>query len=136
MRVGALYPHPIPAPPARVHAVCRITGTAVGFSGVLFALTVQESFLGAGSSRSLFGLVNVPSKLYPWAMLVAMQLILPGVSFEGHLAGLLVGALHVRCGAVRQGTNAAGDGGGAALCARSQAHQPVLGAHQRLRAAR
>ncbi len=34
---------------------------------------------------------------YPWAMLVAMQLLMPNVSFVGHLCGLLCGFLHVRC---------------------------------------
>ena len=38
----------------------------------------------------------MPSRLYPWALLVAMQVLIPGVSFLGHLGGILVGDLELR----------------------------------------
>ena len=38
----------------------------------------------------------MPGALYPWALLVAMQVAIPRVSFVGHLAGLLVGFAEVR----------------------------------------
>eukprot|EP00593_Proboscia_inermis_P009318 CAMPEP_0171304754 /NCGR_PEP_ID=MMETSP0816-20121228/14504_1 /TAXON_ID=420281 /ORGANISM="Proboscia inermis, Strain CCAP1064/1" /LENGTH=179 /DNA_ID=CAMNT_0011785055 /DNA_START=61 /DNA_END=600 /DNA_ORIENTATION=+ len=33
--------------------------------------------------------------MYPWAMLVVLQFIMPNISFWGHLSGILVGTLQV-----------------------------------------
>jgi membrane associated rhomboid family serine protease len=74
--------------PAEVHT------HALGFSGILFALIVIDIHLSGGDQRSVFGLFLVPSWGYPWVMLVIMSLILPGVSFWGHFAGLAVGYLY------------------------------------------
>lgn len=63
---------------------------SLGFSGVLFALIVSETWR-SNSSRSLFGVIEVSSSVYPLAALVAMQLLVPNVSLLGHLGGLLVG---------------------------------------------
>jgi membrane associated rhomboid family serine protease len=68
---------------------------SVGFSGVLFQLSVLEANLNPHGSRSVFGVCKVSSKAYPWAMLVALQFILPQVSFWGHLSGILVGTLQL-----------------------------------------
>ena len=68
---------------------------AVGFSGVLFHLSVLECHLSPQFSRSLFGMVNVPSALYPWALLVVLQLFIPNLSFMGHLCGILAGSLQI-----------------------------------------
>ena len=38
--------------------------------------------------------MQVPAQYYPWALLLLWQLLMPGVSFLGHLAGVLVGAMH------------------------------------------
>lgn len=65
---------------------------SLGFSGVLFALIVSETWR-SNVSRSLFGMMEVPARYYPLAALVAIQVLIPGVSFLGHLAGLLVGAM-------------------------------------------
>lgn len=34
--------------------------------------------------------------MYPWALLVFWQLLMPGVSFWGHLGGLIAGEAYVR----------------------------------------
>lgn len=68
---------------------------AVGFSGVLFTLAVEEASLSPNPTRSVFGLFRVPTRLYPWVLLVLLQLAIPNISFLGHLSGLLVGVLHV-----------------------------------------
>lgn len=41
---------------------------SIGFSGVLFHLSVLECHLGSHSNRSLFGFMEVPAKLYPFAL--------------------------------------------------------------------
>lgn len=41
--------------------------------------------------RSIFGLFTVPPRVYPWALLLVFQLLMPGVSFLGHLSGILAG---------------------------------------------
>lgn len=68
--------------------------SAVGFSGVLFAMAVDEASLSPATTRSLFGLFSVPTKLYPWVLMLVLQLVLPNVSFLGHLSGVLVGFAH------------------------------------------
>eukprot|EP00611_Tribonema_gayanum_P023843 TRINITY_DN50_c0_g1_i1.p1 TRINITY_DN50_c0_g1~~TRINITY_DN50_c0_g1_i1.p1 ORF type:complete len:193 (+),score=42.04 TRINITY_DN50_c0_g1_i1:1062-1640(+) len=43
----------------------------------------------------LMGMVRVPTKLYPWALMIVLQVMMKGeVSFMGHLAGAIVGILH------------------------------------------
>lgn len=68
---------------------------ALGFSGVIFHLSVLESNLTPHRSRSLFGFVSVPSVAYPWALLVFLQIVMPNLSFMGHLAGILTGTLQL-----------------------------------------
>lgn len=68
---------------------------SVGFSGVIFQLSVLEANLSPSTARSVFGFFRVPAHLYPWALLLALQFILPQVSFLGHLAGILVGTLQL-----------------------------------------
>lgn len=67
---------------------------AVGFSGVLFAMKVV---LNSQSNDYTYvhGLV-VPSKYAAWAELILIQLFVPGVSFLGHLGGILAGILFLR----------------------------------------
>ena len=68
---------------------------SVGFSGVLFQLSVLEANLSPNSSRSVFGMVQVPAYLYPWALLVVLQIFMPQISFVGHLSGIFVGTLQL-----------------------------------------
>jgi hypothetical protein len=64
---------------------------AVGLSGVIFSLVVVDSHLSPAQSRSLFGVVQVPTRYYPLALLALLQLLLPSASLLGHLSGVLVG---------------------------------------------
>ncbi|KAL6047790.1 SET domain-containing protein [Balamuthia mandrillaris] len=69
---------------------------SAGLSAVLFALLVlrQNSSLASNSTK-LFGMIEVPSKLYPWILLVVMQLLFPRASLLGHLSGIIVGYLYI-----------------------------------------
>ena len=42
-------------------------------------------------TRSVLGLFAVPARYYPWMLLVIWQLLVPGVSFLGHLGGVAAG---------------------------------------------
>lgn len=64
---------------------------SVGFSGVLFALVVVDIHKSDVPTRSVMGFVSVPSRWYPWALLVLLQLMIPNVSFLGHFAGIMLG---------------------------------------------
>ena len=66
----------------------------LGFSGVLFALMVIDNNLNEHRLRSVLGLFLVPSRLYPWVMLLVMQVILRNVSFYGHISGIFVGYMY------------------------------------------
>lgn len=69
--------------------------SSVGYSGVLFSYASIETFLPASSpTRSVFGLFSVPTKWYPWILMIVLQIMLPGVSFLGHLTGILSGVLY------------------------------------------
>ncbi|KAF8007012.1 hypothetical protein BT93_K1115 [Corymbia citriodora subsp. variegata] len=67
---------------------------AVGFSGVLFAMKVV---LNSQSENYTYvhGPV-VPARYAAWAELVLIQMFVPGVSFLGHLGGILAGILYLR----------------------------------------
>ncbi len=45
-------------------------------------------------NRNIFGL-TLPSFVYPWVLLVIVQLLMQNVSFYGHLAGILIGYAYV-----------------------------------------
>jgi len=66
----------------------------VGLSGVIFALLVININNSESPSQNLFGFLNVPTKIYPWVLLIVLQIIMPGVSFVGHLSGILIGYLY------------------------------------------
>ncbi|KAL3825656.1 hypothetical protein ACJIZ3_021685 [Penstemon smallii] len=67
---------------------------SIGFSGILFSMIVIETSLSGVQSRSVFGLFNVPAKLYVWILLVVFQLLMPNVSLLGHLCGILSGCAY------------------------------------------
>lgn len=68
---------------------------SVGFSGVLFHLSVLECHMGPLQPRNLFGIVSVSPQWYPWVLWIVLQFILPNLSFLGHLSGIVVGTLHL-----------------------------------------
>ncbi len=39
----------------------------------------------------MLGLFVLPARYYPWVLLVVWQLLMPGVSFLGHLGGVAAG---------------------------------------------
>jgi len=71
--------------------------SAVGYSGVLFAYASIESLLPqAAPTRSFYGLFNVPTKYYPLLLILMLQILMPNVSFLGHVSGLVVGLMQVK----------------------------------------
>ncbi|XP_067898596.1 rhomboid-related protein 4 isoform X2 [Heterodontus francisci] len=68
---------------------------AVGFSGVLFALKVVNSYYNPGGITYVLG-IPVQKQYACWAELIAIHLIAPGSSFVGHLSGILVGLLYTK----------------------------------------
>ncbi|KAL5551370.1 hypothetical protein UlMin_001546 [Ulmus minor] len=67
---------------------------AVGFSGVLFAMKVVLSSQSEDYT-SVYGVI-VPARHAAWAELILIQMFVPGVSFLGHLGGILAGFLYLR----------------------------------------
>lgn len=62
---------------------------AIGISGILFALIVIS--VQFTETVSFFGLFELPANVYPFFLLVVLSLLSPGLSFVGHLSGILVG---------------------------------------------
>lgn len=60
-----------------------LTQSAAGFSGVIFAMAVDESSLSSAPTRSIFGLFSVPTRLYPWVLMLLIQLVMPNASLVG-----------------------------------------------------
>ncbi|KAE8077172.1 hypothetical protein FH972_015762 [Carpinus fangiana] len=68
---------------------------AVGFSGVLFAMKVVLNSQSENYT-DVHGILIVPTRYAAWAELILIQLFVPGVSFLGHLGGILAGILYLR----------------------------------------
>ncbi|KAK4266031.1 hypothetical protein QN277_027006 [Acacia crassicarpa] len=67
---------------------------SVGFSGVLFAMKVVLN--SQASDYTYVHGVLVPSRYAAWAELILIQMFVPGVSFLGHLGGILAGLVYLR----------------------------------------
>lgn len=76
---------------------------AAGFSGVLFAMKVVLNSQSE-TYTSVHGLI-VPARHAAWAELILIQMFVPGVSFLGHLGGILAGILYLRLKASYSGSN-------------------------------
>lgn len=50
-----------------------VNQASVGFSGVIFTLALMDCYLSTQPTRSLFGFVQVPTRLYPWVLLVLLS---------------------------------------------------------------
>lgn len=66
---------------------------AVGFSGVLFGMKVVL-YSQSDNYTYVHGLM-VPARYAAWAELILIQMFVPGVSFLGHLGGILAGLLYL-----------------------------------------
>ncbi|KAG6417053.1 hypothetical protein SASPL_124494 [Salvia splendens] len=76
---------------------------AVGFSGVLFAMKVVL-YSQSDSYTYVHGLM-VPARYAAWAELALIQMLVPGVSFLGHLGGILAGISYLYLRSARSGVN-------------------------------
>ncbi|TKY54349.1 Rhomboid protein 14 [Spatholobus suberectus] len=76
---------------------------AVGFSGVLFAMKVVLNSQ-ADNYTYVHGVI-VPARYAAWAELFLIQLLVPGVSFIGHLGGILAGLLYLKLRSSYSGSN-------------------------------
>ena len=39
------------------------------------------AFHGGSSTRNIFGMFNVPARIYPFVLLILLQVLIPGISF-------------------------------------------------------
>ncbi|CAM9823611.1 unnamed protein product [Ascophyllum nodosum] len=92
---GALYVAAQWAMTWWTHDMKHVRQQAVGFSGVIFTLALMESHRSTQPFRTVIGLIRVPTRMYPWVLLVLLSVMIPGISFMGHLSGILVGVMHV-----------------------------------------
>ncbi|XP_061990839.1 rhomboid-like protein 14, mitochondrial [Rosa rugosa] len=76
---------------------------AVGFSGVIFAMKVVLNSQ-SGNYSSVHG-IPMPSRYAAWVELVLIQMLVPGVSFIGHLGGILAGFLYLRLRSAYSGSD-------------------------------
>ncbi|XP_025079018.1 rhomboid-related protein 4-like isoform X2 [Pomacea canaliculata] len=73
-----------------------LTQCAIGFSGVVFALKVVTTHYARETQYHLFGFIRVPARMIYWVELLLIQILVPNVSFIGHLAGIIVGLLYIK----------------------------------------
>ncbi|EFC39255.1 predicted protein [Naegleria gruberi] len=68
---------------------------SIGFSGVIFSYLTIASTDTSQTTNSLFGMISVPSKYYPWILLLVTSFLFPSSSFVGHLFGIISGYIFV-----------------------------------------
>ncbi|EPS69699.1 hypothetical protein M569_05069, partial [Genlisea aurea] len=67
---------------------------SAGFSGVLFAMKVV--LYSQSDDYTYVQGIPVPARYAAWAELVLIQMLVPDVSFLGHLGGILAGIMYMR----------------------------------------
>jgi membrane associated rhomboid family serine protease len=78
---------------------------SIGFSGVLFHWSVLECNIGPHGNRNLFGIVEVPSFIYPWVLYVhtceLFRTLLPLFDLSRNLGTLYspINCCHIHCSA-------------------------------------
>lgn len=55
------------------HDMRYVNQASVGFSGVLFTLALIESYRSTQPTRPVFGMIHVPTRMYPWVLLVMLS---------------------------------------------------------------
>ena len=55
------------------HDMTYVNQASVGFSGVIFTLALVESYMSTQPTRSVFGFFQVPTRMYPWVLLVLLS---------------------------------------------------------------
>lgn len=55
------------------HDMKYVNQASVGFSGVIFTLALIDSYLSTQPTRSMFGFFQVPTRVYPWVLLVLLS---------------------------------------------------------------
>lgn len=79
MRVALFLPLGVCLPLCRVmtvwvtHDPKYVNQASVGFSGVIFTLALMESYRSTQPTRSVFGMMQVPTRMYPWVLLVLLS---------------------------------------------------------------
>ncbi|GAB2219658.1 hypothetical protein Droror1_Dr00007295 [Drosera rotundifolia] len=76
---------------------------SAGFSGVLFAMKVVLN--SQSDNYSYVQGILVPTRYAAWAELILIQLFVPGVSFLGHLGGILAGLVYLQLRTSYSGLN-------------------------------
>ena len=69
-------------------------GCAVGISGAIFGLMTAEAAGPSSTAAHIVlagGALSIPGRAYPWALIVALQFLIPGLSAAGHVCGALAG---------------------------------------------
>jgi len=74
--------------------IFSLNSCSAGLSGIIFSILVVDVSSSLEPTQNVLGLFMVPTAIYPWVLLVMMSVIMPDVSFVGHLCGIVSGYLY------------------------------------------
>jgi len=77
-----------------ISKVFSLNSCSAGLSGIIFSILVVDVSSSLEPTHPVLGLFSVPTAIYPWVLLVTMSILLPDVSFVGHLCGIISGYLY------------------------------------------